>query len=158
MTSPCIFPYSLFSFEKEPWDFPGGLVVKSPSSNAGDSGSIPGWGIKISHAVGQLSLHATTMQPVRSGAHAATKTQCNQNFKNNIKSTYKKKKECCLPAMSSGCYPCLLRLKRTFLILPFPGLFTFPLSSCHQFLSLHRHLKSCPYLCDFSFLLLLSPL
>ena len=24
-------------------DFPGGLVVKNPPSNAGDDGSIPGW-------------------------------------------------------------------------------------------------------------------
>ena len=26
---------------------PGGAVVKNPSSNAGDVGSIPGWGTKI---------------------------------------------------------------------------------------------------------------
>ena len=31
-------------------DFPGGAVVKNPSSNAGDVGSIPGWGTKSSHA------------------------------------------------------------------------------------------------------------
>ena len=34
-------------------DFPGGSVVKNPPSNAG---SIPGWGTKIPHATGQLSL------------------------------------------------------------------------------------------------------
>ena len=28
-------------------DVPGGLVVKNPPSNAGDAGSIPGWGAKI---------------------------------------------------------------------------------------------------------------
>ena len=33
-------------------DFPGGAVVKSSPSNAGDEGSIPGWGAKISHASG----------------------------------------------------------------------------------------------------------
>ena len=30
--------------------FPGGLVIKSLPFNAGDVGSIPGWGTKISHA------------------------------------------------------------------------------------------------------------
>ena len=40
--------------------FPGGPVVKNPPSNAGDVGSIPGQGTKISHAAGQLSFHATT--------------------------------------------------------------------------------------------------
>ena len=39
-------------------------MVKSPSSNAGDSGSIPGWGIKISHAVGlekTMAPHSSTL-------------------------------------------------------------------------------------------------
>ena len=40
------------------WDFPGGPVVKNPPSNAGDTGSIPGWGTKIPHATGQLNLCA----------------------------------------------------------------------------------------------------
>ena len=37
------------------WGFPGGPVVKSPPSNAGGSGSIPGGGTKIPHAMGQLN-------------------------------------------------------------------------------------------------------
>ena len=41
-----------------PRDFPGGLVVKNPPSNAGAVGSTPGWGTKIPHAAGQLRLHA----------------------------------------------------------------------------------------------------
>ena len=45
------------------WDFPGGPVVKNPPSNAGDAGSIPGWGTKIPHAMEQLSLHAATTEP-----------------------------------------------------------------------------------------------
>ena len=49
-------------------DFPGGPVVKNPPSNAGDVGSIPGWGTKVPHATGQLSLHATTTEPTRSRA------------------------------------------------------------------------------------------
>ena len=55
------------------WDFPGGPVVKNPPSNAGDTGSIPGWGTisivgrgtKIPHATGRLSPHTTTREPAR---------------------------------------------------------------------------------------------
>ena len=36
-------------------NFPGGPVVKSLPCNAEDMSLIPGWGTKISHAVGQLS-------------------------------------------------------------------------------------------------------
>ena len=43
-------------------DFLGDLVVKNPPSNAGDVGLIPGWGTKIAHARGQLSLHTTTRE------------------------------------------------------------------------------------------------
>ena len=45
-------------------DFPGGPVVKNPSCDAGETGSTPGWGTKIPHAVGQPSPHATTREPV----------------------------------------------------------------------------------------------
>ena len=44
-------------------DFPGGPVVKNPSSNAGDTGSIPGQGTKIPHAIGQLSPRISTREP-----------------------------------------------------------------------------------------------
>ena len=37
-------------------------MVKNLLSNAGDAGSIPGQGTKIPHAVGQLSLRATTTE------------------------------------------------------------------------------------------------
>ena len=43
-------------------DFPGGPVVKNPLSNAEHTGSIPGWGTKIPHAVRQLSPRATTTE------------------------------------------------------------------------------------------------
>ena len=43
-------------------DFPGGPVVKNLPYNAGDSGSIPGQGTKIPHAVEQLNPHATTTE------------------------------------------------------------------------------------------------
>ena len=44
------------------WDFPGGPDIKNPPSNAGDIGSIPGWGTKIPHAIGQLSPRATARE------------------------------------------------------------------------------------------------
>ena len=43
--------------EQRVWDFPGGPVVKNPPCIAGDSGLIPVWGAKFSHAVEQLSPH-----------------------------------------------------------------------------------------------------
>ena len=48
------------------WDFPGGPVVKNLPCNAGDVGSIPGWGTKIPHASDQLSPLATAIEP---GSH-----------------------------------------------------------------------------------------
>ena len=41
---------------------PGGLGVKNLPSNAVDKGLIPGWGTKIPHASGQLSLSAATRE------------------------------------------------------------------------------------------------
>ena len=49
-------------------DFPGGSMVKNPPSSAGHAGSIPGWGTKIPHATGQLSLHDTAIELACSGA------------------------------------------------------------------------------------------
>ena len=46
-------------------DFPCDPVVKNLSCNAEDAGSIPGRGTKIPHAMGQLSLRATTREPMR---------------------------------------------------------------------------------------------
>ena len=43
-------------------DYPGGPVVKNPPCNAGDLGSVPGWGTKIPHAAEQLSLHIATRE------------------------------------------------------------------------------------------------
>ena len=43
-------------------DYPGGPVVKNPPSNAGDAGPIPVRGTKLPHAMGQLSLRATTTE------------------------------------------------------------------------------------------------
>ena len=37
---------------------------KNLPSNTGQTGSIPGQGTRIPHAVGQLSPHATTREPV----------------------------------------------------------------------------------------------
>ena len=43
--------------------FPGGLVVKNPPANTGGMGSISNPG-RFSHAIEQLSLFATTIEPV----------------------------------------------------------------------------------------------
>ena len=40
-------------------------MVKNPPSNAGEAGSIPGWGIKIPHAAGQLSPRTTITELAR---------------------------------------------------------------------------------------------
>ena len=45
-------------------DFPGGPVVKNPSSNGGDVGLVPGQGTKIPHASGQLSPRYATTEHV----------------------------------------------------------------------------------------------
>ena len=42
-----------------PWE-----GIKNPPCKAGDAGSNPGPGIKILHAVEQLSLWATTTEPM----------------------------------------------------------------------------------------------
>ena len=39
-------------------------MVKNPSANAGDVGSIPGRGTRIPHAAEELNLHATATEPV----------------------------------------------------------------------------------------------
>ena len=50
-------------------NFPGALVVKNPPCNARDSGSIPGQGTKIPHAM-------KLMNPSGSGALAPRETPC----------------------------------------------------------------------------------
>ena len=44
-------------------------MVKNLPCNAGDSGLIPGWGTKIPHAAGQLSLSTTNTEPLHSGVY-----------------------------------------------------------------------------------------
>ena len=71
-------------------DFTGGPMVNHLPSNAGDTGSIPGWGTKIPHVVGQSSLHTTTTQhmghnqrahmPQLQGPHALEPVH--QNYRN----------------------------------------------------------------------------
>ena len=56
------------TFKNQGRDFPGGPVVLNLLSNAGDMGSIPSQGTKISYAVGQLSPHTSTMDPICCGA------------------------------------------------------------------------------------------
>ena len=82
-------------------DFPGPLV-NNPFSNAGEAGSIPGWGTKIPRDMGQLhlcvaapgpmpqlerSLFAPTRRPGhaprRKSPHAAAKNPAAHNWKPN---------------------------------------------------------------------------
>ena len=44
--------------------FPGGPVVKNSPCNAGDTGSIPGWGTEIPHAGEQLRPGAAATETV----------------------------------------------------------------------------------------------
>ena len=48
-----VFCFVLFFF---------GPLFKNPLSNAEDEYLIPGWGTKIPHTLGQLSLHASTKE------------------------------------------------------------------------------------------------
>ena len=66
-------------------DFPGGPAVKTPPSNADNTGLIPGQGTKISHATGQLS----PCTPARESLCTATKTQCCQKKKEESTKVYK---------------------------------------------------------------------
>ena len=51
--------------------FPHGPVGKNSPSNSGDLGSIHGWGTKMPHDTGQLSLRVTTTEPRSSGVPAS---------------------------------------------------------------------------------------
>ena len=74
---------------------PGGPVIKNLPCNAGDMGSIPGWGTKILHALEQLSTLPPQLEspcpavkdPARCkeypACHNATKTQHSQKEKKN---------------------------------------------------------------------------
>ena len=67
---------SEFKFKNKPIrDFPGGLVVENPDSNAGDVSLIPSWGTKIPRAMGQLNLHATTLSQHSGKKKSASKKQ-----------------------------------------------------------------------------------
>ena len=68
--------------KKLEWVFPGGPVVKTLPSNAGDRGSIPCWGTKISH--GSMPKNQNIKQ----------KQYCNKfnkDFKNGSHKKYFKK-------------------------------------------------------------------
>ena len=53
-------------------DFLGGPVVENSPTNAGEMCSIPALGTKIPHTEGQLSLCATTVEPMIYSPQAAT--------------------------------------------------------------------------------------
>ena len=93
---------------------PGGPVVKNPSCNAGDSGSIPGWGAKIQHASLKLSLRVATAEPTpwksmclneryHMKQQRPHKIQCSQTNKQTI-SIYIYKYYCCMTTYHSLMY------------------------------------------------------
>ena len=53
-------------------DFPGGLVVKNLPSNAGDAGSIPGWGRSSGRGNGNPFQYSCLGNPIDRGAWRAT--------------------------------------------------------------------------------------
>ena len=90
----CVLQLSVtdVTWEQNLWDFPGGPVVETPPTNAGDAGSIPGQETKISHAMGQVSPFCATAEPVCSmicvpwqGPQAITTTPGNQKKKKKRK-------------------------------------------------------------------------
>ena len=57
----------LISFQ----DFPGGSVVKNPPGNAGDVGSIPGWGRSPGEGNGSPLQYSCLGYPMNSGTWKA---------------------------------------------------------------------------------------
>ena len=53
-----LFKWWISDPKKSLYSFPGGLVVKDPPANAGDTSSIHPWSGKIPHGMGQISLCA----------------------------------------------------------------------------------------------------
>ena len=54
------------------WGFPGGSVVKNLPANAGDTGSIPGWGRSSGGGNGNPLQYSCLENPVNRGASWAT--------------------------------------------------------------------------------------
>ena len=54
------------------WDFPGGPVLRSLASSAGDLGLMHGRGTQIPHATGHQSLCTVTSEPALESPGAAT--------------------------------------------------------------------------------------
>ena len=69
-------------------DFPGGPVVKNPTSHAGDKGLIPGQGSKIPNTPGQLSPRTTTRE-----VHTLQRRPRAVKKQTKKKTTKKKKKQ-----------------------------------------------------------------
>ena len=52
--------------------FPGGSVVKNPPANAGDAGSIPGWGRSPGEGNGNSLQYSCLENPINKGGWWAT--------------------------------------------------------------------------------------
>ena len=55
-----------------PEGFPGGSVVKNLPANAGDAGSIPGWGTSLGKGIGNPLQYSCLENPMDRGAWLAT--------------------------------------------------------------------------------------
>ena len=63
-----LFSLGSFFFFNYPWDFPGGPVVKTLPSNAGDEGSIPGLGRSSGKGNGNPLQYSPLENPMDGGA------------------------------------------------------------------------------------------
>ena len=69
-------------------------MVKNPPSNAGDAGSIPGRGTKISRATGQLSPRTTTREkpaPRKERSHMSQLRSCEPQLRPDAAAPHPKK-------------------------------------------------------------------
>ena len=54
------------------WEFPDGLAAKNPPADAGDAGSIPGWGRSPGEGNGNPFQYSCLRNPMDRGASGAT--------------------------------------------------------------------------------------
>ena len=69
--------------------FSGGSVVKNPPANAGDSGSISGWGRSAEEGNGNSLQHSCLENPMDRGAQQATVHGISQSMTERLKQQQK---------------------------------------------------------------------
>ena len=76
-------------------------MVKNPPSNAGDVGSVPGWGTKALHAMKQLSPRARSTEPCAARRETGAPRQRRRAAKDTNKTQHR-----AVPALSPHPYLC----------------------------------------------------